>query len=117
MKTKMKKYPLWISLAVSCALIVASIFVLAFCGMKVGTSLGGGSQFEINVPHVSYDTKDMVSDVKAVLKDEGLTFDSASGYTFVWKKYRCDPSVPGVIQDLLRFPANVQQNYDEAYAA
>lgn len=78
MKTKMKKYPLWISLAVSCALIVASIFVLAFCGMKVGTSLGGGSQFEINVPQVSYNTKEMVSDVKAVLKDEGLTFDSSS---------------------------------------
>ena len=45
MKTA-KKYPLLISIIVSCVLVVASLFILGFFGINLGTSLAGGSQFE-----------------------------------------------------------------------
>lgn len=77
MKLKMKKYPLLISAIVSCVIIIASLFILGFFGLKVGTSLGGGSQFEINVVE-GESTEKYVEKVKDVLSDNGLTFDSAT---------------------------------------
>ena len=76
MKLKMKKYPLLISMIISCVIIIASLFVLGFFGMRVGTSLGGGSQFEVNIASGA-SSKEYVSDVKKVLSDNGLTFDSS----------------------------------------
>ena len=51
MKMKLKKYPLLISTIVSCVIIIASLFILGFFGLRLGTSFGGGSQFEINMPN------------------------------------------------------------------
>ena len=76
MKAKMKKYPLLISMIVSCAIIIASLFILGFFGLKLGTSLGGGSQFEVKIP-VGESTKEYVSEIKSVLKDNDLSFDSS----------------------------------------
>ena len=76
MKTKFKKYPLLISTIVSCVIIIASLFILGFFGLRLGTSLGGGSQFEINMANGASSTE-YVSGVKDVLKTYGLTFDSA----------------------------------------
>ena len=77
MKINLKKYPLLISTIVSCVIIVASLFILGFFGIRLGTTLGGGSQFEINVANGSSSAK-YVSTVKDVLKKHGLTFDSAT---------------------------------------
>lgn len=77
MKLKIKKYPLLISMIVSCVLIITSLFILGFFGMKLGTSLGGGSQFEVNVAS-SASSKQYVKEIKDVLADNKLTFDSAT---------------------------------------
>ena len=49
MKKPIKKYPFLVSLIISFVIVVASIFVVAFCGLKLNPSLGGGSQFEISI--------------------------------------------------------------------
>ena len=85
MKTKIKKFPLLISLIVSCAIVVASIFVLAFAGMNIGTSLAGGSQFEIALKNEDK-TKEYTAEIKDILKDNGCTLD----YAFVETKYGAD---------------------------
>ncbi len=72
-----KKYPLLVSMIISFAIIIASLFVLGFAGMNMGTNLGGGSQFEVNIPNGT-DTKEFVADIKTVLKDNGYTFDSST---------------------------------------
>lgn len=72
---KINKYPLLISMIVSCVIIVASIFVLAFCGMKLGTSLAGGSQFEIAMSD-SANSKEYVNKVKSVVSKHGEYVDS-----------------------------------------
>ena len=77
MKQTNKKYPLLVSVIISFAIIIASLFVLGFAGMNMGTSLGGGSQFEVNVPN-NVETKEYVADIKAVLKENGYTFDSSA---------------------------------------
>ena len=77
MKTKLKKYPLLISSIVSCVIIIASLFILGFFGLRLGTSFGGGSQFEINVANGA-SSSEYIADVKDVLKNHKLTFDSAS---------------------------------------
>lgn len=75
MKTN-KKYPLLVSMIISFVIIIASLFVLGFAGMNMGTSLGGGSLFEVNIPDGT-DTKEYVADIKEVLKENGYTFDSS----------------------------------------
>ena len=65
MKTA-KKYPLLISIIVSCVLVVASLFILGFFGMNLGTSLTGGSQFEITLSNDA-DTKEYTEKVKEVV--------------------------------------------------
>ncbi len=77
MEQKMKKYPLLISMIVSFAVIIASLFVLGFAGMNMGTSLGGGSQFEVNMANGA-SSKDYVAKIKETLKENGYTFDSSA---------------------------------------
>ena len=77
MKQTNKKYPLLVSMIISFAIIIASLFVLGFAGMNMGTSLGGGSQFEVNVPN-GVSTKEYVSNIKEALKENGYTFDSSA---------------------------------------
>lgn len=75
MKKLPKKYPLLISLIVSCVIVVASVFVLAFCGIKLSPSLGGGSQFEVVIPD-SIEQKTAVQSIKNALSDNGVSYDS-----------------------------------------
>jgi preprotein translocase subunit SecF len=81
-KLTLKKYPLLISLIVSCVIVVVSLFILGFCGMKTGTSLAGGTQFEVTIS-TDADTKTYVSDIKTIVRQNGLDVDSA----FVEDKY------------------------------
>ena len=75
MKTPIKKYPFLISLIISFAIVVASIFVVAFCGLKLNPSLGGGSQFEISITD-DIEAKSSIQKIKDVLKDNNITYDS-----------------------------------------
>ena len=75
MNNKTKKYPLLVSLIVSCVIVVASIFILGFFGMKLGTTLGGGSQFEIVLANDA-DQKKTIEEVKKSVSDCGFRVDS-----------------------------------------
>lgn len=75
MKNTQKKYPLLVSLIVSCVIVVASIFVLAFCGMRLSSTLGGGSQIEIAIADGS-DAKTHVQQIKQVLQEQNIQYDS-----------------------------------------
>ena len=75
MKKPIKKYPFLVSLIISFAIVVASIFVVALCGLKLNTSLGGGSQFEISIADDA-NSKTYVQNIKNVLKDNGISYDS-----------------------------------------
>ena len=79
---KTKKYPLLISLIISCALVVASLFVMGFFGLKLGTSLGGGSQFEVVVANDASE-KNYVEEIDNVLSKYNLSVDTS----FVEDKY------------------------------
>ena len=80
-KINMKKYPFLISLIVSCVIIVTSLFIMGFFGMNIGTSLAGGSQFEVRIDSDANAEK-YISDIKSVLSDNGITADT----TFVEDK-------------------------------
>ena len=75
MKKLNKKYPLLVSLIISCAIVIGSIVVLALCGMKLSPSLGGGSQFEVAVAD-SAESKTCIQSIKDVLNDNGIQYDS-----------------------------------------
>lgn len=75
MKKLPKKYSLLVSLIVSCVLIIGSIFVLAFCGINLNSSLGGGSQFEVVISDKA-DQKTCVQGIKTALKSSGIVYDS-----------------------------------------
>lgn len=75
MKKPIKKYPFLVSLIISFVIVVASIFVVAFCGLKLNPSLGGGSQFEISIADDA-NAKTYVQNIKDVLKDNGISYDS-----------------------------------------
>lgn len=77
MKKLPKKYPLLISLIISCVIVVVSVFVLAFCGIKLSPSLGGGSQFEVIIPD-NLEQKTVVQNIKNILSDNGVAYDSFS---------------------------------------
>lgn len=72
---KTKKYPLLITTIISCLIVVVSLFILGFFGMKLGTSLGGGSQFKIAINDGSK-TAEYTASVKEVLSNNGLQSDS-----------------------------------------
>ena len=75
MQNTQKKYPLLISLIISCVIVVASVFVLAFCGMRLNSSLGGGSQMEIAITDGT-DVKTCVQEIKDVLAEQNIQYDS-----------------------------------------
>lgn len=77
MKKTMKKFPLLICLIVSCAIVIASLFVSGFCGIKLAPSLGGGSQFEVAIADTA-DAKTCVKSIKEVLGDNQLTLESSA---------------------------------------
>lgn len=77
MKKLPKRYPLLISLIISCVIVVAAVFVLAFCGIKLSPSLGGGSQFEVIIPD-NLEQKTVVQNIKNILSDNGVAYDSFS---------------------------------------
>lgn len=77
MKKTMKKFPLLICLIVSCAIVIASLFVAGFGGIKIAPSLGGGSQFEVAV-HDTTDTKTAVKSIKTALAECELSLDSTT---------------------------------------
>lgn len=72
---KTKKYPLLIATIISCVIVVVSLFILGFFGMKMGTSLGGGSQFEIAFNDES-NASEYTKSVKKILSDNGLQVDT-----------------------------------------
>lgn len=82
MKTKTKKYPLLISLIISCAVIVASLFILGFMGIKTGTSIAGGSQFEV-VLNNDASSKTWIQEINQVLKNNDVELESS----FVEEKF------------------------------
>ena len=82
LKTKTKKYPLLISLIISCVIVITAIVILAIFGMRMDTSLGSGSQFEITMSNDASSTN-YVNTVKDVAGDYGLSVDT----TFVEDKY------------------------------
>ena len=77
MKNTQKKYPLLLSLIISCVIVVASIFVLAFCGMRLSPSLGGGSQIEIAIEDTT-DAKTSIQSIKKALSENNIQYDSFS---------------------------------------
>ena len=76
MKQKMKKYPLLISTIISCLLIIVSLFILGFFGIRLGVALGGGTQIEV-VMQENTTTADYESKVKDVLKKYNYSIDSS----------------------------------------
>ncbi len=72
----MKKYPLLVSLIVSCVIVVASLFILGFFGMNLGTSLGGGSQFDIKLEN-DVNTVQATAKVKSAIRKNGYIMDSS----------------------------------------
>lgn len=77
MKKQLKKYPFLPSLIVSFVIVVASIFVLAFCGLKLNPSLGGGSQLEISISDSS-NAKTDIQNIKDILGKNNISYDSFS---------------------------------------
>lgn len=75
MNIKTKKYPLLITTIISCVIVIASLFILGFFGMKLGTSLGGGSQFQIAINDETK-AKEYTNIVKDVLADNKIEVDS-----------------------------------------
>lgn len=82
MKINAKKYPLLICMIISCVVVVASLFILGFFGMNLGTTLGGGSQFEITMP-ADANSVEYVEKVKTAVSKNDYKVDS----TFVEDKY------------------------------
>lgn len=75
MKQKVKKYPLLICLIVSVAIIVASLFVIGFAGLKFDTTLVGGSQVEVVLPDDA-DSQDYANSARVICKQTGLSLYS-----------------------------------------
>lgn len=88
---KQKRYPLIVSLIVSCVIVIVSLFILGFFGMRLGNSLAGGSQFEISISKDA-DTKDYVSKIKSAVKENGYSVSSA----FVEDKYASSDNAEGL---------------------
>ncbi len=76
MTKNLKNYPLLISAIVSCAIIIVSLFILGFFGIRLGYTLGGGSQFEIYLDSTS-ETESYVYQIDNILNKYGLSVDSS----------------------------------------
>lgn len=77
MFNKLKKYPVLITTIVSCSIIVVSLFILGFFGLRLGVSYGNGTQVEVTVADETK-VNDYNSKINAVLKKYNLSFDSKS---------------------------------------
>ena len=77
MKKMPKKFPLLLCLIFSCAIVIASLFVAGFHGIKISPSIGGGSQMEVVIPD-DYSSKESMRTIKEVLSKNNITFDSCS---------------------------------------
>lgn len=82
MKFMQKKYPLLVSAIISSVIIVISLFILGFFGLKLSVSLGGGSRMEVSIEEgVSINaSKNTIIDV---LHEHHISIDSS----FVEDKY------------------------------
>ncbi len=76
-KVKTKKYPLLICMIISCVIIITSLFILGFFGLKLGVKLGGGSQIQIVIQNDA-SSKDYFDKASSVLGKYGYKIDSAS---------------------------------------
>ncbi len=71
-KFNLKKYPLLICLIVSAVIIVGSLFVIGFAGLKFDTTIVGGSQVEIVLPNGA-DAQDYSNSARVVCKHHSLS--------------------------------------------
>lgn len=69
---KFKKYPLLICMIVSAVIIVASLFVIGFAGLKFDTTIVGGSQVEVVLPDDA-DSQDYANSARVICKQTGLS--------------------------------------------
>lgn len=72
MKKEFKKFPLLICLIVSAVLIVSSLFVIGFAGLKFDTTLVGGSQVEVVLPDEA-NSQEFANEARVVCKHAGLS--------------------------------------------
>ena len=77
-----KKFPLLISVILSCLIIIVSLFILGFFGLKLGVTLGGGTRFEVQLESTEK-IGEYKSSIKDVLSKHHLLIDSS----FVEDKY------------------------------
>ena len=70
-----KKSFLGLTLIISFVIIVAAVIVSLTAGIKLGTDIGGGTQFEISIDSTVASEKSIDS-VKKVLKNNGLRHES-----------------------------------------
>jgi len=82
MKRNFKKYPLLICLIVSVAIIVASLFVIGFAGIKFDTTIVGGSQVEVVLPEDA-NSQEYSNSARVICKQTGLSLYG----TIVEEKY------------------------------
>ncbi len=73
--TKLKKYPLLISMIVSSVLIVVSLIILGFFGIKLNSTLIGGSRFEVSFSSET-DTVYYANELKKIVSSHGQSVDS-----------------------------------------
>lgn len=69
---KLKKYPLLICMIVSAVIIVASLFVIGFAGLKFDTTIAGGNQIEIVLPEDA-SSQEFANNARVVCKHTGLS--------------------------------------------
>lgn len=81
-KLTLKKYPLLVSIIASCIIIVASLFILGFLGLKLSVNLAGGSQLSITLADGA-NSKQYVSKISDIVSNNGYYVDSS----FVEDKY------------------------------
>lgn len=73
--TKLKKYPVLITAIISCAIIVVSLFILGFFGMRLDVGLGGGQQIEVAMANENERSK-YYSKISVVLDKYGYKISS-----------------------------------------
>jgi len=71
-----------INLIISFVLIVSAVVVSLTAGIKLGSDIGGGTQFEITIAG-NVTSKEVINDVKSILKDNGEVAETV----FVEDKY------------------------------
>ena len=75
MLKKLNKYPILITTIVSCAIIVMSLFILGFFGLRLGVSYGNGTQVEVTLADETK-VNEYSSKISEVLSDYDLCVDA-----------------------------------------